>query len=228
VVSRNSGQVEENKAVAREAEPVVRFQVEPERSITGTSKPANPEAAQPSETPTTVRLDAGVLQGSQRLTVHEPQLAKEMVNLHRAEDFDRIADQIVKRMSLSQKGETFQLGVRLKPEFLGEVRIETIMNADRSIRAVIHAEDSSVKALLEGKVSALVQRFDEAGIHVDRVEVQTLPADVGFGNDASKERQGLGHSDNGKSSQRAASETGDGPEEDSEEEIDDGHIHLFI
>jgi len=228
VVSRTSGQVEENRAAARETEPAGRFQVEPERSVNGTSRPANSEAAQPLETSTAARPDTGVLQGNQGLTLHAPQPAREMVSLHRTEDFDRIADQIVRRMSLSQKGETFQLGVRLKPEFLGEVRIETIMEADRSIRAVIHVEDSSVKALLEGKVSALVQRFDEAGIHVDKVEVQTLPTDVGSGNDTSRQRKGLGYSENDNSAHRVASELGDGLEADSAEEIDDGHIHLFI
>jgi hypothetical protein len=85
-----------------------------------------------------------------------------------------------------------------------------------------------VKALLEGKVAALVQRFDDAGIHVDKVEVQTLLTDVGSGNDTSKDRQGWGQQANGKGTQSAQPEIKEQTGEDTESEIDDGHIHLFI
>jgi flagellar hook-length control protein FliK len=120
------------------------------------------------------------------------------------------------------------LGVSLKPEFLGELRIETIMEANKTIRAVIHAEDPSVKVLLEGKVAALVQRFDEAGVQVDKVEIQTLLTDAHPGNDSSKNRQNWGNEASGTRSESVHPEMGEGFDQDTEGDIDDGHIHVFV
>jgi hypothetical protein len=226
--SRHSGQIEHTRTVHPEPDPVARIQVNPDKSIHGFGKAANSEVDQFPEVLMSARPGADLLPGNEKVTLHEPLIAKELVQGQSVQDFDRIVDQIVKRMSLQQKGETFQLGVRLKPEFMGELRIETIMEADKTIRAVIHAEDPSVKALLEGKVASLIQRFDEVGIHVDKVEIHTLLTDAGSGNDSSKERQGLGQSANGKGSQVAHSGLREEVGDASEKEIDDGHIHLFI
>jgi len=161
------------------------------------------------------------------LILQEPLLARELIQGQNTHSFDRIVDQIVKQVSLQQKGEIFQLGVRLKPEFLGEIRIETIMEADKTMRAVIRAEDHSVRALLEGKVGALVQRFEDAGIHVQKVEVQTLAPDGGSGHDSSTGRQGSGQPKNTSASTSSHAELSKESGEDAKD-MDDGHIHLFI
>ena len=159
--------------------------------------------------------------------MNEPQVARELLHGQNVQNFDRIVDQIVKHVSLQQKGDVFQLGVRLKPEFLGELRRETVMDGDRTMRAVIHAEDPSVRTLLEGRVATLIQRFDDLGIHVDKVEIQSLSTDGGSGNDSSKGRQGLGHSGNQNSPETARPEPGKTLDRN-DSEIEDGHIHLFI
>jgi flagellar hook-length control protein FliK len=182
-----------------------------------------------SETLTAARPGTGLLVEGGKLSLHDPVAAKELIQTQSTQEFDRMLDQIVKQVSLNRKGETFQLGVRLKPEFLGELRIETILEADKTMRAVIRVEDPSVRALMEGKVTVLVQRFDEAGIHVDKVEIQSLPPDSGSSHDTSKDRQGWGQQANsGKGSPLGQSELDGQIEDENEEDFDDGHIHLFI
>jgi flagellar hook-length control protein FliK len=180
------------------------------------------------ETAQSARVGQVLSAGTERISPPEPIIAKEMIPVQRPVDFDQILDQIVKQFSLQKKGEIFQLGVRLKPEFLGELRIETIMEADKTMRAVIHAQDPSVKALLEGKVVALVQRFDEVGLQIDKVEIQTLVTDTDSSNDSNKEQQSWGQQSDGKVSKAAHPEDREQIGEDTESDIDDGHIHVFI
>jgi len=225
---RRPAQIEAAERLKPDPNSVERIQERPHKLDPGVTRAARPEVSQFSDMLVAARPETNPLSGGERLILSEPLAARELVTTQTRETFDRIVDQIVRQVSLQQKGETFQLGVRLKPEFLGEIRIETVMDANKTIRAVIHAEDPSVKALLEGKIAGLVQKFDELGIHIDKVEVQTLLTDVGSGNDSSKDRQGLGNSSNGKSPMRSDADLGKQVEEATEEDLDDGHIHLFI
>ncbi len=227
-ITRHSGRVDDARTAHHRPEPLASVHPDADRSTVKFTRATILKTDHSSEGVTLERTGADSYLKTERAALSEPlPLTRGFTHAQSLQYFDHILDQIVKQISLQQKGETFQLGVRLKPEFLGELRIETILEADKTVRAVIHAEDPSVKALLENKVATLVQRFDDAGIHVNKVEIQTFLADAGTGNDGSKGRQEFGQAATGKSQLTPHSERSE-QESSSDRKVDDGHIHLFI
>jgi flagellar hook-length control protein FliK len=215
-------------------DPSARIQTDSQKVVQEIAKTIGLEKEQFSEALMAPRPETTSNPGvAERVAFPESSVVRELVPGTNTENFDKIIDQIVKRITLRQNGATFQLGIRLKPEFLGELRIETIMDPDQTIRAVIRAEDSSIKVLLESKIDVLLHKFDEVGIRVDTVEIETLSKDSGSGTDSNNGRsdQSSSHGQNRKAANRTESEVVGQDQESGEENVDDhddGHIHLFI
>lgn len=79
-------------------------------------------------------------------------------------------EQLVERFRLEQTPGSTRFSVQLRPEHLGRVEIETVQDGD-VLTAVIRVEDGRTRAVLESALDGLMERLEEAGIHVQRAEV---------------------------------------------------------
>ena len=76
-------------------------------------------------------------------------------------------------------------------------------------------------------MGALEQQFREMGLHVDSVEIETFLSDSGFGTEADKGGQGSHNGTRGDPGGTNVSVFGKS-DEPAADEIDDGHIHVFV
>jgi flagellar hook-length control protein FliK len=145
------------------------------------------------------------------------------------DSFEKILDQIVRRIRLDRSGDTFRLDIRLKPEFLGRLHIETVMQADQSMKTVIQAEDPSVKALLESKIPLLLSALGEVGLNLETVQVQTLLSDLSSEIDQDGNRQNAKNSGSDGRESRGRDKAFQEPtDSNGPEDFGDGRIHFFI
>ncbi|HSR70162.1 MAG TPA: flagellar hook-length control protein FliK [Acidobacteriota bacterium] len=92
----------------------------------------------------------------------------------RGADQDQVFNQIVRsaRLFQSEGGQNFE--IRLKPEFLGRIQIDTRLGADNTLTTRFLVEDPEVRALLEHRLPALADRLSEGGVRIQSVEVQNM------------------------------------------------------
>ncbi|HSR50943.1 MAG TPA: flagellar hook-length control protein FliK [Acidobacteriota bacterium] len=131
---------------------------------------------------------------------------------------EQIFKQIVRsaRLFNSQEGQNFE--IRLKPDFLGRIRIETVLTAENRLTTRFLVEDPEVRAMLEHRLPALADRLSDGGVRIQSVEVQSLnSSDAGRAQaDAQQgqQRQSEGQETQHRSSRPSPQEEGeDSPQE---------------
>src|SRR5690606_8175533 len=151
------------------------------------------------------------LEGQERLTL---------------KNLDSIFDRIIEGGRFHKIGESFKLDIYLEPESLGKVRIETVLDKENVMRAVIEAEDPAVRNLIEQKLPLLIERLQEDGIDLSDVSVQLMDVQAEGGSPRDENR-----STAAERVTRSASRTGDDPDggvqSNRSSYIDDGRIHYF-
>ena len=88
-------------------------------------------------------------------------------------------NQIVQGARLMQREGGASFEIRLKPEFLGDLRIDTVLRPDQSLAATISVQQPSVKTLLEAHLATLLEQFDQAGLKFGSVTLRDMGADAG-------------------------------------------------
>lgn len=110
---------------------------------------------------------------------------------------DGLFNEVVQRAKLLRAGETISFDLQLKPEVLGRLRIETVMHADQSVRALIHVQDPDVRRALEGNLPGLRKSLEESGLQIRTLEVHHSPSQSQTGTDeGSGESEHLGRQPN--------------------------------
>jgi len=97
---------------------------------------------------------------------------------------DNLFDEMVSRIDTMQTETQNTMTIQLKPEFLGKVALEVAMDA-AGLHVKISAEDTGVRAMINGQIAALVESLENKGIAVVEVEV----AYTGVNNGAFKDSQ---------------------------------------
>lgn len=82
----------------------------------------------------------------------------------------RVADQVKVKMKFLADGKNGEIKLRLKPNFLGDVKV-SITFEEATVKAHFVVENSSVKELLQKSSDDLQKTLKEQGIDVDTIEV---------------------------------------------------------
>jgi len=85
-----------------------------------------------------------------------------------------VADQLVESLRAGAAGSGRQVTVYLEPPELGRVRI-TFRSEGKDVRGVLEVENASTRAKLEREVAPLIQRLQDAGVQLRRLDV--VPSD---------------------------------------------------
>jgi len=81
-----------------------------------------------------------------------------------------VIDQIVQKARIQYNGETSEVRIKLKPDFLGEVSLRITMEKGLVVaRAVV--ENNQVKHLLESNLDKLKENFKDQGMMFQRLDV---------------------------------------------------------
>ncbi len=97
----------------------------------------------------------------------------------RGQEADQVFSQIVQDARLLRSQGEARFEIRLKPEFLGKIRIQTLMSADQKMTTRFLVEDPEVRALLESRLHLLAERLGESGLRVANIEVLSMNAQGG-------------------------------------------------
>ncbi|MFQ5739185.1 MAG: flagellar hook-length control protein FliK [Acidobacteriota bacterium] len=122
--------------------------------------PAQPSMAASGQNATSAHRAAGV-----------PQEGTEVRHIQS----DQILEQIVSNARLVKLDGSFRFELQLKPEFLGKIGIQTVLNSDQSLSATITVENSAVKDLLRKDVGLLLQGFRQTGLKLENIHVEGIP-----------------------------------------------------
>lgn len=98
-------------------------------------------------------------------------------------DKKNVIKQIVDKVKVDVKGESSEIKIKLKPDFLGEMCLKLSMEKG-VICAKAVVQDYQVKQLIESNLSHLRDNLEEQGINITDFEVSV-------GDDSSFERQGM-------------------------------------
>jgi flagellar hook-length control protein FliK len=79
-------------------------------------------------------------------------------------------DQIVQRAVVQVRNDQSEIKIDLKPDFLGNVRMQ-IMTENQQVSVRILTEHPAVRDMLEAGLQQLKSELQNAGLHVDRLEV---------------------------------------------------------
>jgi flagellar hook-length control protein FliK len=97
-------------------------------------------------------------------------------------DTKEIMDQIVKKTDLMVKLNNSEMKIHLKPEFLGKMLINVVVE-DGVVTARFITENQNVKQVLEANMNSLRQSLESNGMRVDKTEVSVqLYNDGNFNN----------------------------------------------
>jgi flagellar hook-length control protein FliK len=96
---------------------------------------------------------------------------------------DDVIRQIVQRMTLRNSGDQSRMTIQLKPEFLGNLKLE-ITTENQHVAIRMTAESSTVKEIIEHNISVLKSELQHHKLNVDKIDVY-----VGQDNQSSEQRQ---------------------------------------
>ena len=91
---------------------------------------------------------------------------------------ENLFEEMVSRLETMQTDTERTMTIQLKPEFLGRVALELAMDA-AGLHVKISAEDSGVRAMINGQINALIESLENKGIEVVEVEVAYTGVDNG-------------------------------------------------
>lgn len=145
---------------------------------------------------------------------------------------DGALEELVERARYLKAGESVTLQVDLKPKHFGNLRIEAVLNADQTVTTTIRVDDPAVRQLLESRLPFLLENFQQHGLDIEKVHLDTLSAGPGSeshsgfrGSGGSKREDGNGpnRTPAPATSLTAEAESGEEPAR----RVDDGRIHFF-
>jgi flagellar hook-length control protein FliK len=104
---------------------------------------------------------------------------------------EELMEQIVKKVELVSKQANSEMRIQLKPEFLGKMVIQIIVE-DGVITARFTTESQQVKQVLEANMNTLKQNLEANGLRVEKTEVNVQLDNGGnFNNNSEGNRQQL-------------------------------------
>ncbi len=104
---------------------------------------------------------------------------------------EELMEQIVKKVELVSKQANSEMRIQLKPEFLGKMMIQIIVD-DGVITARFTTESQHVKQVLEANMNTLKQNLEANGLRVEKTEVNVQLDNGGnFNNNSEGNRQQL-------------------------------------
>ncbi len=105
----------------------------------------------------------------------------------RGAEAEEVVTQIVQNARLLRsQGET-RFEVRLKPEFLGKIQIQTLLSADQKTTAArFLVEDPEVLHMLEARLPLLIERLADSGLRIAHLEVLPMQSQDQDGGDAGR------------------------------------------
>ncbi len=91
--------------------------------------------------------------------------------------------QIVQKMTLRSHGQQSRMQIRLKPEFLGDIRMQ-IITQNQHVMVRMTADSQSVKEIIEQNMHQLKTDLQQHGLHIDKFEVLVGQDDSGWKNNS--------------------------------------------
>lgn len=91
--------------------------------------------------------------------------------------------QIVQRMTLRSSGDQSRMTIQLKPEFLGNLKLD-IATENQHVVVKMTAESTAVKEMIEHNIGVLKTELQQHGLNIDKFDVY-----VGQDNESWKQRQ---------------------------------------
>lgn len=91
--------------------------------------------------------------------------------------------QIVQRMTLRSSGDQSRMTIQLKPEFLGNLKLD-ISTENQHVVVKMTAESTAVKEMIEHNIGVLKTELQQHGLNIDKFDVY-----VGQDNESWKQRQ---------------------------------------
>lgn len=91
--------------------------------------------------------------------------------------------QIVQRMTLRSSGDQSRMTIQLKPEFLGQLKLD-ISTENQHVVVKMTAESTAVKEMIEHNIVVLKTELQQHGLNIDKFDVY-----VGQDNESWKQRQ---------------------------------------
>jgi flagellar hook-length control protein FliK len=91
--------------------------------------------------------------------------------------------QIVQRMTLRSSGDQSRMTIQLKPEFLGQLKLD-ISTENHHVVVKMTAESAVVKEMIEHNIGVLRTELQQHGLNIDKFDVY-----VGQDNESWKQRQ---------------------------------------
>jgi len=83
---------------------------------------------------------------------------------------ENLFEEMIQRVELAQNETKSTMSIQLNPEFLGKVALEVAVDA-AGLHVKINAEDSGVRSMINGQLTALLESLENKGIAVAEVEV---------------------------------------------------------
>jgi len=83
---------------------------------------------------------------------------------------ENLFQEMISRVELMQNDAKSSMTIQLNPEFLGKVALEVAVDA-AGLHVKINAEDSSVRSMINGQLTTLLESLENKGIAVAEVEV---------------------------------------------------------
>ncbi len=89
--------------------------------------------------------------------------------------------QIVQKMTLRSHGQQSRMQIKLKPEFLGDIRMQ-IITQNQHVMVRMTADSHAVKEIIEQNMHQLKTDLQQHGLHIDKFEVLVGQDDSGWRN----------------------------------------------
>jgi len=83
---------------------------------------------------------------------------------------ENLFEEMISRVEMMQNDTKSAMTIQLNPEFLGKVALEVSIDA-AGLHVKINAEDSGVRSMINGQLTALLESLENKGLEVAEVEV---------------------------------------------------------
>jgi len=83
---------------------------------------------------------------------------------------ENLFEEMISRVEMMQNDTKTAMTIQLNPEFLGKVALEVAVDA-AGLHVKINAEDSGVRSMINGQLTALIESLENKGIEIAEVEV---------------------------------------------------------
>jgi len=91
---------------------------------------------------------------------------------------ENLFQEMISRVEMMQNDTKSAMTIQLNPEFLGKVALEVSVDA-AGLHVKINAEDSGVRSMINGQLTALIESLENKGIEV--VEVEVIHTGINYG-----------------------------------------------